>query len=230
MQYLGGKSRIGKNIADVINGLLRPNQSYVEPFIGSGWVLQYINKDRIRIASDIHPDLILMWKALQQGWIPPSTISEDEYNKLRHADPSPLRGFTGFGCSFGGRWFGGYARGSIDRNYASNAKNSLLKKVPRIVSVDFSCQSYLECRPHNSVVYCDPPYAGTTKYANCIDYSLFWHVMEDWAKDNTVVVSEYTCLSPAFMCVARYPTKLDIRSSKGREDRIECLFSTAALE
>ena len=37
--------------------------------------------------------------------------------------------FVGFGCSFAGKWFGGYARSNDKRNYAKMAKNSLNKKI-----------------------------------------------------------------------------------------------------
>lgn len=83
-----------------------------------------------RIANDIHPELIIMWRALQKGWIPPSLVSEEDYVKAKAGEGFPfLRGFIGFGCSFGGKWFGGYARDSQERNYALQSKNSVLKQI-----------------------------------------------------------------------------------------------------
>lgn len=40
MQYLGGKSKIRKQIASFLESLRKPNQVYFEPFVGGGWVLQ----------------------------------------------------------------------------------------------------------------------------------------------------------------------------------------------
>ena len=72
-----------------------------------------------------------MWKALQNGWIPPNDISEEEYKYIRENknENMALTSFVGFGCSFAGKWFGGYARSNDKRNYAKMAKNSLNKKI-----------------------------------------------------------------------------------------------------
>ena len=53
-----------------------------------------------------------MWQGLQSGWTPPDVITKEEYKYIReHKDENPaLTGFVGFGCSFGGKWFGGLAR------------------------------------------------------------------------------------------------------------------------
>ena len=54
---------------------------YFEPFVGGGWVLQEMSGDRI--ASDGNKALIAMYQALQDGWIPPDFVSEDEYNQVK---------------------------------------------------------------------------------------------------------------------------------------------------
>ena len=53
-----------------------------------------------------------MWKALQQGWEPPDLVTFEDYEYVRaHQDENPaLTAFVGFGCTFGAKWFGGYAR------------------------------------------------------------------------------------------------------------------------
>ena len=112
MRYLGGKSRIAKPILEVIlaNATERTGV-YWEPFIGGGGMASKAAKHFNRcIYSDQDEDLMLMWEALATGWEPPEQVSEEEYKALRHAEPSALRGFVGYGCSFGGKWFGGYAR------------------------------------------------------------------------------------------------------------------------
>lgn len=64
------------------------------------------------ICNDAHPYLMEMWKALQQGWEPPDIVTEAEYQYIKaHKDEDPaLTAFVGFGCTFGAKWFGGYAR------------------------------------------------------------------------------------------------------------------------
>jgi DNA adenine methylase len=105
MQYLGGKSKIRKEVSSFLESIRKPNQVYLEPFVGGGWVLQEMTGERI--ASDGNIALIAMYKALQDGWIPPNEVSEELYRtylvKSKTPDNSdPLTAFIGFGCSFGG--------------------------------------------------------------------------------------------------------------------------------
>lgn len=99
--YMGGKSRIASKIREhlISHGATR----YVEPFVGGGAVLTAVAGDFAEItANDAHEDLIDLYRALQAGWVPPEVVTEEEFNALRSADPSPLRTFAGFCCSYGG--------------------------------------------------------------------------------------------------------------------------------
>ena len=220
MQYLGGKARVGTKIVEVLTRLRKTKQPFVEPFCGACWITARMPGRRF--ASDIQPDLILLWQALQRGWVPPEFISEAQYQELRVAPPSALRGFVGFGCSFGGKFFGGYARGGSGRNYASNARNSLLKKCRELEGVSFRCADYRSLTLRGCFVYCDPPYAGTTGYSNDFDSSVFWDKVREWSKLNTVVVSEYVAPGD-FECIASFPTRTDMRDSDCNA-RVERLF------
>ena len=224
MQYFGGKFRTGKRIADYLSSVREQDQLYVEPFVGSAWVLQYMSNPRQ--ASDIHEDLILLYKALLDGWEPPTSVSEGQYNALKTSRPSALRAFAGFGCSWGGKWFGGYARDNTsNRNYASNAHNSLMKQVPHLVGAEFTCDDYQKVRPEGTLMYLDPPYAGTTQYSNgMFDTTPFWEYVRQVSESNRVVVSEYTA-PENFTVVAEFKTHTDVRTrSGGKSDRIERLF------
>lgn len=129
MQYMGGKSRLGKRIASQIKDMLEPGQSFVDLFCGSCNVVMHIDGKRTRVANDINLPLISMWRAVQDGWIPPENVPEQLYHIARRIpDTDPLKAFIGFGCSFGGRYFEGYARNSRGDNYARAAKNAIIKK------------------------------------------------------------------------------------------------------
>ena len=227
MRYFGGKSRIAKQISTYINNQLRPGQPYVEPFCGACWVVAAIDSNRLRLANDFHNDLIIMWKELQKGWIPPDVVSEELYNSLKKAEPSALRGIVGFGCSNSGKWFGGYARDKTGRNYAMNAKNSVLKKIAKMKDVVFSQGSYedVQCPP-NSLIYCDPPYAHTTGYTTgAFDHTKFWEwIRQKSREEHTVLVSEY--VAPLdFEAVLTIPVKTDMKASNlTKIDRVEKLF------
>lgn len=142
---------------------------------------------------DIHEDLVLMWQALLAGWTPPSVVTEEDYARLRAEPPSALRGFVGFGCSFAGKWWGGYARYQ-DQNFADETRRSLAKALDAIwANTTIERASYDEIEvPAGATVYADPPYAGTTGYSHGFDNDAFWRTAAAWADAGArVFVSEY---------------------------------------
>ena len=199
MRYLGGKSKIAKRtVAAILENTPRRGR-LIEPFVGGGAMTAVLAPHFEKVeAFDTHEDLILMWQALASGWEPPRNISETDYQQLRHAAPSALRGFAGFGgASWGGKWFGGYARGG-NRNFADESARSLLRDIALMGNVVFARRDYQELSPGaDDVVYCDPPYAGTTEYRDSFDSRIFWDRAEAWAETGAdVFVSEYK--APAF--------------------------------
>jgi DNA adenine methylase len=217
MQYMGGKSRQAKHIAGVLSAYAGTCRYYVEPFLGGASVFERAAGIFLHpVGSDVHPDLILMWQALLDGWLPPDAVTREEYNELRTAEPSPLRGFVGFGCSYGGKWFGGYAYSAGGRDYCGGSKRVALRKARAMSAVGATVHrsSYLDLDPlPGTLVYCDPPYAGTTKYngTNAFDHGDFWARARGWADAGAVVVvSEYS--APAGVkCIGGRPAMKSLR-------------------
>ena len=117
--YNGGKIRIGKRLAHVIYNESQKHRGeikgYCEPFAGMLGVYRHIPNLFKNIpnmsykAGDINQSTVAMWNDAQNGWVPPNTCTEEEYNNLKHADPSALKGYIGHQYSFGGQFFNGYA-------------------------------------------------------------------------------------------------------------------------
>ena len=126
MKYLGGKNKISKYIADFIRESVGPDMvdGYLEPFCGSLAITVRMNDYKKVIASDIHSDLIKLWKEVQKNkFTPPLTLNEEQWKEIKtHKSPSALKAFVGFGCSFGGKYFGGYAQ-----KYTNGKKEDYLK-------------------------------------------------------------------------------------------------------
>ncbi len=212
MRYIGGKSKLAKRITADILRTTSVRNVYIEPFVGGGSALGELAPHFSTVyVSDIHPDLIMMWREFQQGWEPENYISEDDYNLLKWESASPWRGLVGFGQSFGAKWFGGYARGKTakgeDRNFLDeairNAKN-IASKLP--VSTVFTTCSYKDWFPEpEDVVYADPPYSGTQGYeTGTFDTDEFWKVMRKWRDAGVeVFVSEYKAPDD-WECIAQY--------------------------
>lgn len=204
MRYLGGKFRQARHIASVIHKLSSEAVSYYEPFLGGASVLDRIAPlFRYIEASDAHLDLMMMWQACAGGWwLPPVSVSTDEYIRLRDAVPSAQRGFVGFGCSYGGKWFGGYAREKVSHKHTGDicaaSRNSVMRSsiIMRQSNAKLIHRSYAELDPKpGSLIYCDPPYADSTGYAGMpeFDHADFWDSARTWAASGCMVlISEYT--------------------------------------
>ena len=215
---MGGKSRIVKPISEIINNNAGADKTFVSLFCGAVNVESKVKGfDRI-ICNDNHEYLIALLQAVQQGYIPPGNISEEQYKHIRNNKdkyPKELVGFVGFGCSFGGRWFEGYTRGE-NRNYCLEAKKSLLRKMETLKQAEFICGDYRNVDiPQGSVIYADPPYSNTTKYSTGdFNSNEFWEYMRKLAKaGNTVYISEQTAPED-FICVWEKPLRRTLDVNK----------------
>ena len=198
MVYMGSKNRIAKYILPFLTKYLTPDRWYVEPFAGGMNIMDKINHQK-RIANDVNEYLIELWKYLQYGGILPQFISKEEYynvNSDKQSYPLWYVGHIGINCSRLGKFFGGYVHEQNGRNYQLEHINNTMAQVPLLEGVIFTCYPYYELPiPQNSIVYCDPPYAGTTNYkaAKGVDHEAFFEWCRDkTAQGNDVLISEYT--------------------------------------
>ena len=224
MQYFGGKQRISKPLAAFLNSQLKPGQAFYDMFCGSCNVISKIDPNRDRIASDLHKELIAMWRYVQQGGELPDEISEEQYKQIKESGAGWLKAFVGFGCSFAGKYWGGYARGGTQnsQNYARCAKNSTLKKMETMQDVLFVTCDYqqMNIAHKNAMIYCDIPYKGTTGYSvGAFNHEAFytWAKKQKW-KGHTVLVSEYEQNVPDdWKVVWRHESKKKIRDGENVE-------------
>ena len=232
MRYFGGKVRVSNELSTFLNSQLKENQPFVDLFCGSCNIITKIDSNRLRIANDKHKYLIAMWKELQNGWTPPTNLSEEEYQYIKNnkEEKMYLSGFVGFGCSFAGKWFGGYCK-SEDRNYCLNAKRSCEKKISFLKDVQFFNEDYSNVYiPTGSLVYCDIPYKNTTPYCKkevgIFDHEKFY----EWVRCNSdkyeIYISEYKENIPEdFEIIWEMESKKDIRDKENkRKETTEVLI------
>ena len=207
MRYMGSKRRIAKDILPIILRDRRPDQYYVEPFLGGANTM--IRVDGPRIGGDSNRYLIALYQGCQDGRSLVFDRSKAHYNTVReqyrgqvdHGYDDYHVGLVGFMASANGRFFeGGYSGSSVTkkggvRDYIDEAVRGLSKDVPLIQGVDLHNCSYDELElPENSIVYCDPPYKDTKPYGGeSLDYTKFW----DWCRavadqGHKVFISEYS--------------------------------------
>ena len=233
MQYLGGKQRIAKELSAFLNSQLTDNQPFVDLFCGSCNILTRIDKSRTVIGNDANECLIAMWQQLQEGWLPPKHITKEVYYEIKNKvaqskDDLALKAFVGFGCSFAGKWWGGFAKSNHGQDYCLCAFNSTMKKAKNLDTVVFSALDYRNVPiPHGALVYCDIPYKGTTQYSavGAFDHEAFYSWMK-LQRDCTILVSEYAQNVPDFCEVVwSKNSKQDIRNASGcKSETIEVVF------
>ncbi len=201
---MGGKFRIRKQILPIILKDRKPGQWYVEPFCGGCNTLSEVEGNRI--GNDVHYYLIEMWRAVSKGWIPPKSISGEEYQLLK-SDPDrdpTLAGYVGFVMSFGSRWFSSYVKPESQLKFKRKPKDeasyqSALKEFPKLRGVHFFNLNYRDLYIPNgdffsgsSIVYCDPPYQGTCDYGTYFNHDEFWQWCRDKSREgHQVFISEY---------------------------------------
>ena len=203
MQYLGGKSRIAKDISKIINEYTQGEKPFVSLFCGSCAIESKVNAP-IKICNDKHEYLIAMWQGVQNGYELPNTITREQYYDIKANQDRDkcLTGFVGFGCSFGGKWWGGLAANKRGENYCAGANTSISKDLKGLMNVTFTCLDYRDVKiPDGAVVYADPPYIGTTRYSTGkFDSNAFWDYMRKLSKTHVVLISEesapedFTCI------------------------------------
>jgi DNA adenine methylase len=231
VQYLGGKKRLGKRLIQVLAPEIERRGGVVfEPFCGGLGMSRYFAPYQGALA-DVHPALMALYTAVREGWTPPAFVSREEYRAARALpDSDPLKAFAGFACSFGAKYFGGYSMEHFTRRgedpIGATARD-LLDVVPKLQRFELRCASFLDAppSPDYGVVYCDPPYEGTTQYSGAarLDRERFWAHCQQWARVSSVFVSEYQCPVP-HKVVFEHAHLTTVGPARRNEARVERLF------
>lgn len=240
MKYVGSKNKLAKYIAPIIQGYItKDTKGYLEPFVGGANMIDKIQCDN-KTGCDIHEELIELLKYVQVNYESlPNTISEEEYIRVRDNKkdyPKWYIGLVGFCCGFGAKYFGGYARafkndGITPRDMVNEAIRNIKKQAPNLKNINFINCSFLDLpkdKIKGYVIYCDPPYRDTTKYAtDSFPYEAFYDWCRELSKNNVVLVSEYN-MPNDFICVWEKETKANFDSKRVAKDnkntRTEKLF------
>ena len=234
MQYMGSKNRIAKHILPIMLAERKPDQWWVEPFVGGANMIDKVTGKRI--GADSNEFLIKALRLIRdEPTAIPDLITEEDYQKAKDEMVlDGLTGFIGFSMSFGAKWFGGYARtvsgtkGCIEnmKTRTRRSKQNAINQSKNLKGVRFIHSDYrILDLPPNSLIYCDPPYEGTTKYKDGFGHTEFWQWCRDKTKEGHVVfISEYTAPED-FECVwQKEIVNLLNNKDTGRKKAVEKLF------
>ena len=192
MIYMGSKNRIAKYILPIILKDRKEGQWYVEPFVGGGNMIDKVDGNRLGNDNDNHVIQALIAIRDFSSELP-ENVSELQYKEIKNLEPSPINSWIRFVCSFGGRFNNGYARNNAGQNYARSGVNNAIKQSPKLQGVVLLNKSYLDLTlTKPCVIYCDPPYEGTTGYKDKFNHSEFWEWCRTMSrKGHQVFISEY---------------------------------------
>jgi DNA adenine methylase len=228
MKYMGSKSRIAKYIIPIMLNKRKPEQYWVEPFVGGGNIIDKVGGKRI--GADINKYVIEALISIRDyvDELPKnnSEFTEEDYKKLRLGDNYKHKGFAGFAYSFGGKWLGGWRRDKIgQRDYVKEAYLNAIKQSTNLQDTTLTNISYQSLKiPEQSLIYCDPPYEGVTKYKDSFNTGLFWQWCREKVKDgHTVFVSEYKAPKD-FECIWQKEIASSLTKNTGSRTGIEKIF------
>jgi len=227
MKYMGSKLRIAKDILPIMLAERKPDQWWVEPFVGGANIIDKVQGNRI--GADVNPYLISALISIRDfiEELPKNNreFTEEDYKKLRTSDTYKHKGYAGFAFSYGAKWLGGWSRNRRNRDYVNEAYNNALKQSPKLQGVKLICCDYQRLEiPPNSLIYCDPPYKGTTKYKANFNHEEFWEWCRNKANEgHTIFVSEYNAPSD-FECLYSKEILSSLTKDTGSKKGIEKLF------
>lgn len=197
MQYLGGKSRIAKDLAELIDSIREPGQWVWDAFCGGLSMSVALSKKGPVLSTDANAALINLYLAVQQGWDPPCDVSREQHAEaMLYPETDPRKALIGFGCSFGGCWFESYAGGfNGPLTYSQLARRNVLREIEALRGSCFACVDFVreQPKPVSAVLYLDPPYAGTATYKGVspFNHEAFYERCRQWAAFAHVFISEY---------------------------------------
>ena len=227
MKYMGSKNRVAKDLLEIMLPF-RGSRTWAEPFVGGGNMIDKVGGKRI--GADFNNHVIDALCAIRDNvkHLPKNNkeFTEDDYKKLRASDDYEYKGYAGFAFIYSGKWLGGWRRdGAGKRDYVEESYKNAVKQSPLLQGVELVCCSYDELDiPPNSLIYCDPPYEGTTKYSNEFNHNSFWQWCRDMSNNGHVVfISEYSAPDD-FECIWQKEIVSSLTKDTGSKVGVEKLF------
>jgi hypothetical protein len=243
IRYWGGKTRIGKRMAQAIVDLMKhydlKYDCVVENFCGIGGLTLPLNEilptNISFVASDADFGVVGFLEAIQNGWTPPKcSITEQEFNKLKETkeDRTPMQIFCGHAGCFNGKYFADRYQDYTNPKLAAGCRK--IEKLKHLTQgIEFKVCDYRDYSPkewNNCLFICDSPYRVIEKYYDCqlakhfqgFDFVAYETWVREMSKNNYVICCEYT-MSDDFACIWSLET-LHNNKTNLNKTKIEKLF------
>lgn len=197
MKYMGSKNRIAKHLLPIMTQEAERHgiTKWVEPFVGGANMIDKVPDSFERVGYDLNDHVIHALIDIRDNVDGlPESVSEEEYKSYKGLPSQNITSWVRIACGYAGIF---ESKLAIDmrkgrKSAAEQAKANALKQSPKIKSVQFICDSYENLNFENCLIYCDPPYQGTSGYkTGAFDHDKFFNWCREQAKNNIVFVSEY---------------------------------------
>lgn len=231
-QYHGGKSRHSKAIYSAIMKDLNGKEikGLVEPFCGGLNVTkEFINYKCY--CFDSNEELIYMYSFIKDNGLPEMPIITKERHKelLVQEEYSFEGAFSNFFCTYMCKYRDSFASNDTKEKWHNQRYRSIEKSLSTIKAANFKCckfteiEKFIDINSGGYIIYCDPPYAGTTNYKNNdFNSDEFWTLVEKWSSfGNYVYVSELQCPIESEVI---YEKSLNVGMSRNKNKMTDKLF------
>lgn len=208
MQYLGGKTRISKEILPVLTlDFGSEFKTYIEPFVGGCGMLKSIplfndvkvigyDKNPFLIALLNHAKTVVNGETVPHYVLPPELgdligrdISKEDYKTYRSIAKLPPEERKWLGVPDELLGYAGFIysfRGDFFQGYNGNGKDamksieSFLRTVQQLQGKTLMCSSYesITLPDEPCIIYCDPPYIGERYVGQC--FKAHWLELMDY--------------------------------------------------
>lgn len=210
--YQGSKNRLAKYIIPILNKLIKENncEIFIDACCGGANIIANTKYPIIcnkKYGFDNNKYLIALFDKIKFNDLDYIHIDENEYKKVKqdfllgnNTYEDWYYGYVGFLFSYGGLFWGVYARGTDakgnPRNMGRERYNNLINQKEALKDTIFTIQNIFDINldklNKNMLIYIDPPYKDTKQYnKQKFDTEKFWNLVREMSKRCIVVVSEY---------------------------------------
>lgn len=237
MVYLGCKAQIADWLIPILNNVIEKYEitNYYEPFVGGANVIDKVKCEH-KVGNDKNKPLIALLEVARDNFdMIPKNGDKEWFDRARaiytgKSDEKMddyLIGAIGWLAGYSGKGLvGSYANDSGTRHYYTERYNNLKAQAPNLQGIEFTCAEYQTLEiPNGSLVYCDPPYEGTTGYGYAwerqFNYDEYWNWVREKSKNSYVICSEEH-FPKDFIIIAQQDKRRTVAQTK-RQTKIEKL-------
>jgi DNA adenine methylase len=199
MNYMGSKRRCAKWLIPYIQEQIDENavECYWEPLGGANAI------DKVRCNRRVYSDAnryvvaLLAHVAETGGEDLPERVTLEDYRSAKdrpEEHPDWWVGLLGM-CSYRNKFFGGFSgNASNGTNCPKQLMDGLKKQAALLKGIEFVHSDYRDIEfPKGCLIYCDPPYRGTTGYwrgLSKFDHEEYYAWVRRLSMDHIVLCSE----------------------------------------